>query len=359
MSVPQASTRPTSLVTDLPMTTQTPPTKNHQPSQAGQSLIGVPGWIITDGKAGMIVQAQGIADALGLQSIAKVVSPTGLWRMGAPWISVNPAEKFGAPGSQFAPPWPRVAIATGRSAIPYIRALKRHAGNETFTVILQDPKTGASSADMIWVPHHDTRRGPNVATTLTAPHSFSEDRLTALRARLPKDIQDLPSPRVAVILGGKNAVYKFTQEDDERFEASLRSLAALGASFLVTPSRRSHQRLIHAADTATASAKRIIWNGEGHNPYAEFLAAADILIVTADSVNMCGEACATGKPVFVFSPSGGSPKFTRFHEGLRAHGATRPLPRKFDAVTTWTYEPLQSAATIAEQIRLRYAQSKT
>ena len=41
---------------------------------------------------------------------------------------------------------------------------------------------------------------------------------------------------------------------------------------------------------------------------------------------MTGEPCATGKPVYVFAPEGGSPKFTRFHEALRRHGATRPLP---------------------------------
>ena len=46
----------------------------------------------------------------------------------------------------------------------------------------------------------------------------------------------------------------------------------------------------------------------------------------ADSVNMTGEACATGRPVYVFEPGPGSPKFARFHAALRRHGATRSLP---------------------------------
>ncbi len=145
---------------------------------------------------------------------------------------------------------------------------------------------------------------------------------------MPPDIAALPAPRVTVVLGGKNAVYKFTDADDERLCGALASLAALGASFMITPSRRTHQRLIKAAEAATQGAPRIFWDGEGANPYPQFLAHADMLIVTADSVNMTGEACATGQPVYVFEPSRGSAKFRRFHEALRHYGATRPLARK-------------------------------
>lgn len=317
-------------------------------------LAGARAWIITDGKAGMVVQARGVADALGLAYEEKEVNPKGIWSVLAPWGPVAPSERLGAAGSAFGPPWPDVAIATGRASIPYIRAIRRKAGPRTYTIVLQDPKTGVDTADFIWVPEHDRRRGPNVFTTITAPHSFSQDRLAALRANLPCEIASLPSPRVTVVLGGKNSVYKFTEEDDRRFAASLSSLAALGASFLITSSRRSHQRLISAVVEATAEAPRIIYTGEGDNPYPHFLAAADALIVTADSVNMSGEACATGRPVFVFTPAGGSPKFTRFHEALFRYGATRPLPERLTSLEAWEYQPLDAAVAIAEEVERRY-----
>ncbi|MDX2258239.1 MAG: mitochondrial fission ELM1 family protein [Hyphomicrobiaceae bacterium] len=321
-------------------------------------LTGARGWIVTDGKAGMVVQARGVADALGLVSEMKEVHPRGLWHIASPWGPVNPAERFGKPGSAFCPPWPDIAIATGRASIPYIRALRRLAGPQTYTVVLQDPKTGASTADLIWVPEHDRRRGSNVMTTLTAPHSYSPARLSALRESLPVAILALPRPLVTVVLGGKNGVYKFTDADDDRLEASLASLAALGASFLITPSRRTHRRLIAAAEAATRAAPRILWDGTGDNPYPHFLAAADALVVTADSVNMCGEACATGRPVYIFTPSGGSAKFTRFHERLAERGATRPLPDRFAALAAWTYAPLDSAQEIAEEIRRRFGRRR-
>ena len=311
-------------------------------------------WIITDGKMGMDVQARGVADALGVAYEMKRVTPLGVFAMTAPWGPVAPSERFGQAGSTFAPPWPKLAIATGRASIPYMRALRRRAGAATYSVVLQDPKTGAGTADLIWVPAHDTRRGANVMTTLTAPHSFSPARLASLRSKVPAGIAALPGPRVAVILGGKNGVYSFTDADDDRFEQSLRSLGALGASFMITPSRRTHQRLIRAVDQATANGPRILWDGTGDNPYADFLAHADALIVTADSVNMCGEACATGKPVYVFTPSGGSAKFRRFHDGLAGAGATRPLPASFEKLDPWVYRAIDSAATIAAEIRARW-----
>jgi mitochondrial fission protein ELM1 len=317
-------------------------------------LAGLRAWVITSGMVGMDVQAQGVAEALGLAYEMKRVEPKGIWKFAAPWGPVAPSERFGEPGSQFAPPWPAVAISLGRGGVPYMRALRRKAGNATFTVVMQDPKTGLSTADMIWVPEHDRLRGANVFTTLTAPHSFTVERLAELRRTLPQAIAALPRPRVAVVLGGKNAVYKFRDEDDARLAGALASLGALGASFLVTPSRRTHARLLEVAERATRDFPRILWDGSGPNPYADFLAHADLLVVTADSVNMTGEACATGRPVLVFAPSGGSAKFRRFHAALEARGATRPLPDRLDAMPDWTYEPLHSVDDIAREIERRW-----
>ena len=311
------------------------------------------GWIITDGKAGMVVQARGVADALGLDYELKTIAPKGLRRVLSPWASVNPRERFGQSGSHFSPPWPSLAIASGRSSIPYIRALRKCAGANCYTVVLQDPKTGPDTADLIWVPRHDRRRGENVITTLTSPHSFSPQRMSELRATIPDDIAALPRPRVAVNLGGKNAAYKFQTTDDARLEAGLASIGNLGVSFMITTSRRTHQRLLKTVERATAHAPRILWTGVGENPYPDFLAHADWLVVTADSVNMTGEACATGRPVYVFTPSGGTAKFSRFHSALKVYGATRELPEKLSALTEWTYEPLYAAHLIAAEIEKR------
>ncbi len=321
---------------------------------AGAQLAGQTAWIISDGKAGHEVQCRGVAEALGLDYHIKRVAPGRFFRMSAPWGPVNPAEGFGKPGSVFCPPWPAIAFAAGRLTIPYIRALKRQAGLATFSVILLDPKTADSSADLMWVPAHDKRRGPNVVTTLTSPHGFSPSRLAALRQTVPADIAALPKPRVAVLLGGPNGEYVFDDSDAARMGTALSALAHGGAGLMISPSRRTPPAFLSAIDAATAGAPRILYDGTGDNPYANFIAHADAFVVTADSVNMTGEAAATGKPIYVFEPTGGAAKFTRFHEGLTRHGATRPLPDSPGTIDAWSYEPLDSAAAIADEITRRW-----
>ena len=322
------------------------------------ATAGRTGWIISDGKAGNDVQARGVADALGLQIEVKPVAPRGLWYAFSPWIGVSPAVHFGRPGSLFMPPWPDFAIAVGRLTIPYLRQLKAHAGHATFTVVLQDPKTTSSAADLFWVPAHDQRRGANVITTLTSAHSFSPRRLAQLRAHMPEAIAKLPRPRIAVSLGGPNGDYTYPRAALDRLASALRSLSALGAGLMITPSRRTPAPITEFVDAATADLPRIFWKGTGENPYGHFLAHADAFVVPADSVNMTGEPCATGKPVYVFEPKGGSAKFDRFHAALARHGATRPMPERFESLETWTYAPLNSARDIALEIARRWSRRR-
>jgi mitochondrial fission protein ELM1 len=322
------------------------------------ALAGRKGWVISDGRAGNEVQSRGVFDALGIEYRVLPAAPKGIWRLLGARGPVNPAEGFGRSGSPYHPPWPDFAIATGRLTTPYIRKLKQVAGMSTYTIILLDPKVSTKSADLFWVPEHDSLRGANVVSTLTSPHSFSQRRLAQLRARAPDDIADLPQPRVAVMLGGPNGDYRYTATAIERLSRSLQSLAALGAGLMITPSRRTPVEVTEAVAHAARGAAARIWDGVGENPYPSFLAHADALIVPADSVNMTGEACATGRPVYVFQPEGGSPKFSRFHAALTQYGATKPLPARFDRLETWSYQPLNSAEQIAMEITRRWLQRR-
>jgi uncharacterized protein len=323
-------------------------------SEALAAAAGRTGWIFSDRRAGNDVQSRGVFDALGLDYIVKPVHPRGLWKVLAPWAPVDPAERFGRPGSRFTQPWPDFAVAIGRTTIPYIRKLKALAGWRTYTVILLDPRIGASAADLFWVPEHDARRGPNVITTLTAPHSFSAERIAQLRASMPADIARLPQPRVAVLLGGPNGDYRYTPEPVARLASALQSLGTLGAGLMITPSRRTPPEVTGYIREVTQGYPCIFWDGAGENPYPSFLAHADAFIVPADSINMTGEPCATGRPVHVFEPEGSSVKFARFHDALRRHGATRPMPARFERLETWTYPPVRSAESIAAEIARRW-----
>lgn len=318
-------------------------------------MAGRKAWIFSDGKAGNDVQSLGVAGALGVDVTVKRVAPEGVHKLLSPWIGVARRERFGGADSLFAPPWPDIAIAIGRLTTPYIRKLKHLAGSRTFTVILQDPKVSLATADLFWVPEHDRLRGHNVVTTLTAPHGFTEERLRTIAGSRPDCMSALPTPRAAVLLGGSAGSYKYTPAALERLSAAIRAFGETGASLLVTPSRRTETAIVDCAREAAKPFPHVFWDGSGDNPYPAFLAHADVFLAPADSINMTGEPCATGRPVYVFHPDGGSAKFARFHDALVRHGATRPMPDRLQAGERWTYAPLNSAASIAHEIERRAA----
>jgi mitochondrial fission protein ELM1 len=323
------------------------------PPRSG-TLAGQTAWIFSDGKAGHEAQCFGVVEALGLTAEVKQVKPTGIFKLMAPWGPIAPSERFGQPGTPFGPPWPAFAFATGRTTIPYLKALRRRAGFATYTVILMDPKTGSGSADLIWVPEHDRLRGPNVLATLASPHRYSPQRLQALRSQVPPQIAALPRPRVACLIGGPNGDYRYDDNDEALLVACLKRFADDGLGLMITTSRRTPDKLTARIKDAVRNTEVFFWDGSGHNPYPDFLAHADLFLITADSVSMTCEAAATGRPIYVFSPSGGSPKFDRFHKALADYGATRPIPEPGSPIETWTYQPLHSAETIAAEIVRRW-----
>jgi mitochondrial fission protein ELM1 len=300
--------------------------------------------VLGSGRIGHEVNARGVAGALGIVPDFVTVKPRKLFELAAPWGPVDPAD---APRS----PWPDIAIACGRITVPYLRAIKSGSRGRTFTVFLQDPRAWRGSADLIWVPEHDRLRGANVLTTLTSPHSFSGDALARARTAIDPRLAALPQPRVAMVLGGDSGAHRFEGKDIEALAGIARDVAASGRGLMVTPSRRTPAALIEAIRAAVAGHIAFVWDGSGDNPYVQILAQADAIVVTGDSVNMVGEACATGAPVHVYEPSGGAPKITRFIDGLVAVGAVR---RWSGQLQDWRYAPIDATQEIAVEAARRY-----
>jgi mitochondrial fission protein ELM1 len=302
-------------------------------------------WIITDGKAGDENQCVGVAEAMGLRHELRRVSPRAPFTWFMPKGPIDPREGPGKPGSPIAGEPPDVVIGSGRRAAAYVRAVKKLSGGRTFTMFLKDARTGTRAADFIWVPAHDRLRGDNVLVTLTSPHKVAQAALAAARANPPREIAALPSPRVAVLVGGDSRHHRFKPEDITRFTQALSALAAQGVGLMGSRSRRTPEALAALVGETFTRARGWWWDGSGPNPYIALLANADYIVVTADSVNMIGEAAATGVPVLVFEPSGGHGKIGKFLNGLADHGSVH----RFDGnLVGARYEPLDSTVTIAE-----------
>src|SRR5260221_8489146 len=199
------------------------------------------------------------------------------------------------------------------------------------------------------VPPLDPARGEKVLVPTVAVHRVTPARLAEAERRFAAAYAHLPHPRIAVLIGGQNRVYRFGLE---KLAAIADHIAAMArrydASLLVTPSRRTGEAGEILLRERFAGLPAAIWDGSGDNPYFAYLALADAILVTEDSVSMVTEATATGKPVHVISLAGGSRKFRAFHRQMQEAGITRRFTR---ALEDLHYQPPHNTPLAAAAIR--------
>jgi mitochondrial fission protein ELM1 len=116
----------------------------------------------------------------------------------------------------------------------------------------------------------------------------------------------------------------------------------------VSPSRRTGAAGIALLRERLKGFSTAIWDGSGDNPYFAYLALADAVLVTADSISMISEAAATGKPVHVIDLDGGNAKFARFHGTMQAAGITRPFSGHIES---WSYSIPDDTARAGAALR--------
>lgn len=306
-------------------------------------------WVISDGAAGNQRQAMAMADGLGLAP--RVIN----LRLHHPWDWLAPRLRIAARqamedrnGLLIAAPWPDIAIGCGRRAALLTRCLRQWSGGRCFTVQILDPRIAAAQFDAVVAPQHDRLCDPNVIETIGALNPIDETWLEQGRIRFAS-LGELPAPRTAVLIGASNASVTL---DDVWFEALLdavtRQHELAGGSFLVSTSRRTPRQRVEDLRKAFSRWPGVFWGGsqDGENPYAGMLALADRIIVSADSVNMVSEACASGKPVHAFAIEPVRGKLAAFHEALREGGHLVPL----QASASHSTPPLRELAAVAARI---------
>jgi len=314
---------------------------------------------MSDGRAGIEAQAVGLSEAVARRRKADITLKRIAWKGAVGrlpwWLTVFPRRWLTAE-SKVEGPWPDILIAAGRATLPIAMRIKKWSGGKTFVVQIQDPRVPAKFFDLVIPPNHDRLKGDNIVSIIGAPHRVTEKKLSDEYARFAAEIDPLPHPRAAVLIGGRSKAFDLTPERAAQIAQQIQlPLEQEGGSLLMTFSRRTPPQ---ARALLTARLKHLpgqIWDGEGENPYFAFLAGADYILVTEDSANMATEAASTGKPVFILKMDGQSLKFRLFHEELERHGAARPFGGAFHG---WTYEPLAETDRAAAEVLARMDASR-
>src|SRR3546814_845067 len=208
-------------------------------------------------------QGVGLAEALGLSPVVKRVTLRQPWRALMPYFRIGLRHAAGPGSDPIAPPWPDLVIASGRQSIAPGLAVKRASRGRTFLAQIQDPAIGARHFDLVIVPEHDRLRGPNVLTTKGSLHRVTPERLAAEARRHAPRLDHLPRPRVAVLIGGTNAVYHLSPTFMGDLAETLSDLArARGVGLMVTPSRRTGPDNEAILRARLAGLPAEIWDGD-------------------------------------------------------------------------------------------------
>ncbi len=214
---------------------------------------------------------------------------------------------------------------------------------------------------LVIVPRHDRlRRRPNVVETAGALVTrLPEEALRAAGERLQahprfRDAHARPGhPAIAVFIGGDSAHYEISAAFAESLiRQVLAACDGAGGSCLVTTSRRTSPAVERVlAERLNQSPRCRLLLLASRDPLdgtmEGLMGAADVAVVTGESISMVSEVCASGRRVVVIEPARrGSAaatltKHQRFLQGLVRDGYARmaPLPELGLAIQRALSEP--------------------
>ncbi len=328
MTAPESPPSPAHTAADAPATRK-PASRRPAPTVPAPAQTC---WVVSEGMAGTENQCLGLAEALGFRPAIKRIRVRAPWRWLPPKAWWHPLAALSHAGDRLAPPWPDLLIASGRKAAAPALAVRKASGGATFTVFVQAPPVDPAGFDAVVAPRHDDVTGANVVPVVGALTRVTRKRLDDAHRRFQPRVRDLPRPRVAVLLGGSSKAHRLTAQKVGQLAEDLKAMhARTGCSLLVTTSRRTGADNARRLRDALAQVPGVFHEAgvsEGENPYFGFLAHAEEIVVTNDSVTMASEAATTGRPVQVVALDGGKPKFDRFHAQLRDLGIARPFDGK-------------------------------
>lgn len=295
-------------------------------------------WILIDNRMGSVGQARGIAQQLNeshFDVIEKKLEYTKL--SGLPnfvrsktLLGVTSASKDG-----ICAPWPDVVMSISRRTVPVARYIKKQSPETKLVQLMYPGETGLDEFSLVLLPEHDKDKPfhKTFRYLIGAPHRVTPSVLLEAKEKWASVFKDLPKPLTAVIVGGSIKKREFSLENAKILaDKILEFKKKNGGSILITTSRRTGQKAqkLIMETLKDIPAHTFLWGDKSENPYLGYLACADNVIVTGDSVSMCSEACGTGKPVFVFEGENWlTKKHYRFIHSLYENRYAVPLDSKY------------------------------
>lgn len=262
-------------------------------------------WLLSDGAPGHLSQSRGIIDALATRRAVQVTTielkvRSTLWkrlgRLALPRIRDTAGWFRRIYGAAPPPGRPALIVSSGANTLLANALLARlHRVPNVYSGTLKGYDPAAFDCVFSVVPL-------GVACNHVLP-------LPPVPGELARPLPTAPGGErlIAVLVGGDGAGYAFTDADWRAFAAGLATLARReNARLLLTTSRRTGaaaEALLREHLPAELIAEAVWWSQAPRKVMRDFLAAAQAIVVTEDSLSMVAESLYAGRPVLSVAPA--------------------------------------------------------
>jgi mitochondrial fission protein ELM1 len=304
----------------------------------GRELTAPVVWVLAAEKPGHTTQAIGLAETLGWAYAVKRLpfkAPGYLLRrllhtLGMPQIGPRQSRR-----DSLAAAWPDLVIATGWLPVRVARWMQSASGGAS-RLVLMGRKSGPvrTSADIVvGCAHFHSPPDPRRVETVLPPTRFTREQLQKEAANCPDLFGDAPKPHIVAMIGGSSKQYLLDAATAGRLGEELNAFAStVGGSVFAVTSRRTGAAATRAlAEGLDACPGQVhAWRSDAaRNPYAGYLARADILVVTGESESMLAEAACTGAPLYIYPiPSRRPSIWLELSRWVHGKANSRPLNRR-------------------------------
>lgn len=248
-------------------------------------------WILTHSRLGDRQQMEKLAAALGWPFIVKhlVFRPPNVPFLARLLLDRGASDPLDAP-------WPDLVLCGEARTSVIARDLKRRSGGLVKIVCLGRPAGDPAQFDLVLTTAQ--YRLPEAANIVELSLPLVVDSPAPSGDGMP----DLVRPVTTVLVGGTAVPERL---DGAAASSLARDLLAhrqqTGGTLLVVTSPRTGPQAGAALARSLPSPHIVhLWRKGEDNPYRRFLAQADEVVVTSDSVSMVADALAAGKKLSVY-----------------------------------------------------------
>jgi len=277
-------------------------------------------WCLLGRKAGDNAQVRALVDELGYPCQEKHI-------LARPWeLLVHLGLAGGLTGidrknsSPLQAPWPDLVISSGRRNEPVAGWIRRQSGGRTRLVHIGRPWFPLDNYEfVVTTPQYFLPVQDNIIHNQLPLHRLLNDELQAAKDQFSAQLQHLPRPWFALLVGGDSGRFVFTEEKARRLGRECNRLVeTTGGSLLISDSPRTPERAADALfEQITVPCFSYRCGSDLDNPYKAYLALADEFVVTGESMSMLAETASMGRPLHIFDMGDGDVSWWRLAHNYR------------------------------------------